>query len=75
MKVPCRRSSRKAEPKAKKPRLCKGDQKSCKAKPVAIISSESEQEADSEDEAESEDDPETYSSHEVCSDVLCCLVA
>ncbi|DBB03149.1 TPA: hypothetical protein ACH3X1_013320 [Trebouxia sp. C0004] len=63
MKAPCRRSSKKAEPKAKKRRLCKGDQK-CKAKAVAIMSAESEQEAESEDETESEDDPETYSSHE-----------
>ncbi|KAL0021653.1 hypothetical protein WJX77_006219 [Trebouxia sp. C0004] len=61
--TPCRRSSKKAEPKAKKRRLCKGDQK-CKAKAVAIMPSESEQEAESEDETESEDDPETYSSHE-----------
>ncbi|DBA95158.1 TPA: hypothetical protein ACH3X1_015711 [Trebouxia sp. C0004] len=63
LQTPCRRSSKKAEPKAKKRRLCKGDQK-CKAKAVAIMPSESEQEAESEDETESEDDPETYSSHE-----------
>ena len=75
VKAPCRRSSRKAEPKAKKPRLCKGDKKSCKAKSVALISSESEEEADTEDATESEDDAELYSSHEVCTDVLCCLVA